>query len=197
MGTAACVVGLMVCLGAQTPSPAPSSSSSSAAHKIIFRASVESLSDWVGQGVSLSRSVIEVDPRMLNAPTRGLPAPGTDLHPADAIAGAAIPDKVIVVPQARAEQCKGTGARTCRKDGLWVGITFDTPVVNGDTATVQAFVRISRPPTEAELAQIQARRPASVERFAQEIGGATMFRMSLALKNGVWTVVNRQIIGQS
>ena len=195
MSTAVWLIGIFVHAGVQTPSPTPPPASFSN----IYRASVEDAIAWMGPWVRGVSAVIEVDPRILNAPARGLPIPGTDLHPAEAIAGAAVPGKVIVVPQARAEQCKGLGMRTCRKDGLWVGFALEAPVVTGDTATVKVLVRISRQPTEEQLARLRASAnpEAALKRYGEEAGNVTLLGLSLVRKDGVWSVVARKLLGQS
>jgi hypothetical protein len=142
--------------------------------------------------------VIEVDPRVLTSGSR-LPVAGADLHAAPAIAGVGAPGRIVVVTQARAEECAGMGARTCRKDGVWVGVVLESPVITGETATVKVFVRVSRAPTEAEKARLQqsGRSQATIARFSEEAGSATLFQLSLISKNGMWSVASRRIIGQS
>ena len=194
MSLALWLIGMFVSAGAQTPSPTPAPS-----YTNIYRASVEDMVIWVGPWVRNLPLIIEVDPRILNAPQRGLPIPGTDLHPADAIAGAAVPGKVIVVPLARALECKGLGARSCRKDGRWVGFALEAPVVTGDTATVKVLVRVSRQPTEEELARARASAnpEAALKRYGEEAGNVTLLELSLTRKDGAWSVVARKTLGQS
>src|SRR5262245_52928783 len=97
------VVGLLT---AQTPSPAATPSFDN-----IYRAAVENAAAWVTPSLASARPVIEVDPRML--PDSGkLPAKDAELHPAAAIGGAAVAGRLVVVTPARAEECRGVGAKT-------------------------------------------------------------------------------------
>ena len=93
----------------------------------------------------------------------------------------------------------GAGARTCRTDGRFVGVTFDVAAVKDDAATVTALVRVSRAPTAEELARMQqsANPSATLARFGQEAGSVTLMRLTLARRNTLWSVVSRTIIGQS
>jgi hypothetical protein len=187
------MIAILGLLTAQTPSPAATPSFNN-----IYRAAVEDAAAWVTPGLAGARPVIEVDPRVLG--TNGtLPAPGAELHPAQAIAGAAVADRLVVMTLARAEQCRGIGARTCRNNGAWVGVVLEAPVITGETATMKMLVRMSRPPTDAEKAGLQstARGRAGAARFSEEVGGVTLFQLSLVSKDGAWSVASRKIIGQS
>lgn len=187
---------LSLAAAVQTPTPV---TPASPAHENLYRASVEDVAVWVVNGSTSARPVIEIDPRVLGRPSRGMPAPTETLHPAAMLAGAAVPDKVIVMTVPRAQQCSGIGIRNCRTAGRVVVLTFAAPVIDADSATIEVLVRLSRKPTDAELARMQQGRnsEAVLARFGEEAGSVTMMRLSLARRNGAWSVTSRTIIGQS
>jgi hypothetical protein len=188
------LMSLAIVLAQAQPAPA----TKVAAHPNVYRASIDSVAAWVGEGLPGMRPVVEIDPRILGAQGK-IPAAGSALHPAAAFSDAAFDERVVLMPLPRAEKCAGIGQRTCRNDGLFVAVTLDAAAVVGDNATVHAFVRVSRTPTDAdrERAQRSANPTAALRRIAEEAGSAAHFRLSLVRRNSLWSVVSRQIIGQS
>lgn len=174
-----------------TPAPAGDAS--------LYRASLENVAAWALIGLTGAPPIIEIDPRILPANGKGLPSAGSDRHPAGVLAGAAVPGKLLVMTPERATQCAGLGVRTCRTEGLFIGLTFGVAAVTGDSATVDVFARVSRMPTAEDKARAQrAPNPeVALRRLGDEAGGATLLRLTLSKQNGVWSVINRKIIGQT
>jgi hypothetical protein len=160
-----------------------------AASANLYRAAVVNLAAWVEKDLPGGRPVIEVDPRIRVTGGRGLPAAGETLHPPEALAGVSVDKMVVVMTLDRARQCTGLGVRTCRTEGRFVGVTFEVATIQDETATVTALVRVSRAPTPDELARLQG--SPALTRFSEEAGSATLFRLTLARRNGLWSVTNR------
>lgn len=172
---------------------------SSAQEPGILRAAASSMAEWLRQDSTRNWSVpIEIDPRILGL--RGpLPAATNRLHHATMIAGTGVDGVARPVPLERAVACSGIAQQQCRQNGVFIAATFTVPVVDGDSASVEAFLRVSLRPTTADsaIARQAGDTAAAFRRLGNESGSGTRFRFALVRRDGDWVVTSRTIRGQS
>lgn len=164
----------------------------------ILRVAVSDAYAWLRQDTTRAWPTIEIDPRILD--TSGPFPVATDrLHEASALESAFNPGVAVVMSLEQALACSGTDQRNCRQRGVFAAVTFTVPVVNGDSAMVDAFVRTSITPTAADSAIVRQARDtvAAFRRLGNEAGSATLFRYAFVRRNGSWILVNRTILGQT
>jgi hypothetical protein len=166
--------------------------------------------------IELLKAPVTIDPREFDG--RGLSLPGVAVHSPAALAGVDSAGVSAIATLDRAIDCWNVSRPQCKTNGRANFVRLGTPIVRGDSAKLQVFIRSAKDPTSQDSATLRARHiraeiavrqpgcrgpPMSIydsanalARMTNGVGGMHV-ELSLVRVNGNWKVVAHKVLGAS